>query len=80
MKGHRKDVEKMAKGFRGDTWVLFYSFVNVQVNPNLKPKEKNNKNFKNWVIKKHFFKSWRHEKGPWGGHSLYEALEEKGYF
>ncbi len=57
MKGHRKDVEKMAKGFRGDTWVLFYSFINVQVNPNLKPKEKNNKNFKNWVIKKHFFKS-----------------------
>jgi hypothetical protein len=40
MKGHQKDVEKMAKGFRGDTWVLFYSFVNVQVNPNLKPKEK----------------------------------------
>ncbi len=40
MKGHQKDVEKMAKGFRGDTWVLFYYFINVQVNSNLKPKEK----------------------------------------
>jgi hypothetical protein len=46
MKRHQQDVEKMAKGFRRDTWVLFYSFVNVQVNPNLKPKEKITKNSK----------------------------------
>jgi hypothetical protein len=43
MKGNQKDVEEMAKGFWGDTWVLFYFFVNVQVNPNLKPKEKKQK-------------------------------------
>jgi hypothetical protein len=61
MKGHQKDVEKMAKGFWGDPWVLFYFIVDVQVNSNLKPKEKITKNSKIGSLKKipQELKTWK---------------------
>jgi len=82
MKGHQKDVEKMAKGFQGDTSVLFYSFINVQVNPNLKPKGKITKTSKIGLLKNisSIVEDMKRHLGEVIPRIFYEALEEKGYF